>query len=183
MKYIKTLVGALFAIALLLSVTAVSAVDLSTNAAAVGPWTFALSGGGSSAINNDKLNNSTVGLNLELGHTGKLLLPIEGGIRQGISYSDVTDSSWALSTKAYLDPRLFRIGNLQSDAGVNIGAAYGDQPLKWTAAPEADLRFYLKKDVNLFGRIEAPFDLNAANDTFGRFENKLSYTIGLQVLF
>ena len=60
MKYIKTLVGAFVAIALL-SVSAVSAADTSTNTPVVaspssdvlGPWTFSLSGGGSSAINID----------------------------------------------------------------------------------------------------------------------------------
>ena len=46
------------------------------------------------------------------------------------------------------------------------------------AAAELVGRIYLKKDVNLFGRIEYPFDLNQ-----GKAEGDLLYKIGLQVRF
>ena len=181
MKYIKTLVGAFVAIALL-SVSAVSAAGTSTNASSsdvLGPWTFSLSGGGSSAINNDKSTSSTVGGEFELGHKGNLILPLEAGVRQSINYSDVTKGSeWLLSTRAYSDWRLVKLGVLEADAGGNVGPNYGDQKLSWTAAPELVGRIYLKKDVNLFGRIEYPFDLNQ-----GKAEGDLLYKIGLQVRF
>ena len=186
MKYIKTLVGAFVAIALL-SVSAVSAAGTSTNTPVVvspssdvlGPWTLSLSGGGSSAVNNDKVSSSTVGGEFELGHKGELILPLEAGIRQGIFYSDVKNGSeWLLSTKVYSDWRLFKVSVFEADAGGNVGPKYGDQKLDWTAGPELVGRLYLKKDVNLFGRIEYPFDLNNAKS-----EGNLDYRVGLQVRF
>jgi hypothetical protein len=186
MKYIKTLIGSVVGMALLFSVAAYASDNISTNAdSTVGLWTLALSGGGASSLSNEKLNNSSIGTELELGHTGKLIVPLEGGIRQGLSYSDATSKDmWSLSTKGYADAQVFKVGVIQTDVGLNAGANYGDQPVKWTAAPEGDLRLWLKKDVNFFGRIEAPFDLNGNNgNTFLKFEDKLLYTLGLQIRF
>ena len=181
MKYIKTLVvtGVLFAAVL---ATAVSAAP-STNAplaqpTAWTPWSLSLSGAGSSALSDATVNNSTVGGQFQLGRDVKVVFPAEIGLRQGISYSDVNSSTWLLSSKVYSDWRIIRVGNFEIDAGGNIGIQYGNQPLKWQATPEVVARVYLKKDVDVFARVEYPFDL-----TNGRAEERLDYTLGVRFHF
>lgn len=181
MKYIKTLVGALVATSLF--VTAASA-DPSTNAPLaqpsgdLGSWTLSLSGQGASALNTYKVAHSTIGGEFQIGHSGQFILPLEAGVRQGIGYSDAGGANWALATKVYSDWTLIKLGNLEFDTGANAGLSYGNQPFDWSAAPEVVTRLYLKKDVDLFGRVEYPFDLNT-----GKSDNELAYTIGLRVRF
>jgi hypothetical protein len=179
MKYIKTLIVSLVAVALL-SVTAARAADTSTNSTgySLGPWTLSLSGAGSSALNDAKIKSSTVGGEFELGHKGELILPLDAGIRQSISYSDVTGNEWAFGTKAFSDWRIVKLGPVELGAGGNAGINYGNQKSDWTGAPEVVGRLYLKKDVDLFGRVEYPFDLNKAEDL-----HTLAYKIGLRVRF
>lgn len=182
MKYIKAVVGAVVALSLVVSVASASP---STNAVVakvsdLGPWTFALSGQGNTKLedNTAHYKSSTIGAEFELGHSAQIVLPAEVGFRQSIGYSDASDSHWDLSTKAFTDWRVFRLGNLEADAGGNAGVAYGNQSADWTVSPEATARLYLKKDVDLFGRVEYPYDI-----TKGTVENNLTYTLGLRVRF
>ena len=181
MKYIKTLVGAFVALALL--ATSVQAAP-STNtvsqvASDLGLWTFALSGQGNSTINNTSTKvSSNIGAEFQLGYNTIVITPAEIGVRQGIGYADGNGASWAFSTKLYSDWKIIRVGNLEAAAGANVGAIYGSNPISYTASPEVVGRVYLKKDVNLFGRVEYPFDLSA-----GKAQDNLIYTIGLQVRF
>jgi len=181
MKYIKTLVGAFLAAALF-ATAAVAAP--STNAplvsppASLGEWTLSLAGGGSTAFNGTDTDATVVGGEFQIGHAGKLILPLEAGVRQSIGYANDGGSSWLLSTRVYSDWVLFKYGNLQLDAGGNVGVVYGNTTLKWVAAPEVVGRLYLKKDVDLFARVEYPFNLNE-----GKAENRLDYTLGVRVRF
>ena len=148
MKYINTL------IAVLAVFTTTTFAAPSTNLVAsttdnLGPWTVAVSGGGSSALSGAKIDSSTVGGEFELGHSAKIVLPAEVGIRQSIGYSDANGSSMDYSTKVFADVTVIRLGNLEADAGVNAGFAYGNQPEVFTAAPEVVARLYLKNDVDL----------------------------------
>jgi len=184
MKYIKTLVGAFVALTLL--TTAVQAAPSTNTTATVqqtvsdlGLWTFALSGQGNTTINNSSTKvSSNIGAEFQLGYITKIVLPAEVGVRQGIGYADANSASWMLSTKVYSDWKVVRVGNLEADAGVNVGATYGNRPINYTASPEIVGRLYLKKDVNLFARVEYPFDLSA-----GKSQDNLVYTLGLQVRF
>ena len=185
MKYIKTLVSAIIAVALCTTVVSAatstnSPVVVVTPTGDLGPWTLSLSGGGQSALNNDKGNNSAVGATFDVGYSvGKIAtFPIESGVRQFIGYSDVNSSEWILSTKPYADVTLYKVKSFEFDAGANIGYAYGNTPSTWTVGPEAIGRVYLKKDVDFFGRIEYPYNLND-----GKSENDLLYSIGLRVRF
>jgi hypothetical protein len=182
MKYMKFVMAAIVA-AVLLTTTTFAATDpapvkLTAPASDLGQWTLSLSGVGASALNGSKLNNSTVGGEFELGHSGKFILPLDAGVRQGVGYSDANGSSWQLSTHVFSDWRVVKLGNLELGAGGNVGLSYANQPLKWEASPEVVTRLYLKRDVDLFGRVEYPFDLNA-----GRSENSLRYTLGIRVRF
>ena len=181
MKYIKTLISALFAVTLLVSVAVAAP---STNAplvsspAGLGEWTVSLAGGGSTAFNSNDQDATVVGGEVQIGHAAKLILPLEVGVRQGVGYANSGNSSWLLSTRIYSDVVLVKFGNLQFDAGANVGVIYGNTTLTWVAAPEVVGRLYLKKDVDLFARVEYPFNLNE-----GKAENRLDYTIGCRIRF
>jgi len=179
MKYIKTAVSML--VAVLFATAVYAAPDTNAPAATTetaNAWTFSLSGAGSSAIVGSKLNSSSIGTEFELGHNGRFVLPLNAGVRQGLNYSDANGENWGFTTKAYVDWTLIRLGNLEFDAGGNAGVNYGNQPLSYEAAPEAVARLYLKKDVDVFGRVEYPFNLNPAAS-----ENTLRYNLGVRVSF
>jgi hypothetical protein len=180
MKYIKTVVSMFVAVLFATAVYAAPATNapVATTTTDAGRWTLSLSGAGQSAIKSSKLNNSSIGTEFELGHSGQFILPVNAGVRQGIAYSDANGSSWNFSTKAYADWTLVRLGNLEFDAGGNVGVGYGNQTLTYEASPEVVARVYLKKDVDLFGRVEYPFNLNPAAS-----ENTLRYNLGLRVSF
>lgn len=181
MKYIKTLVGALLATALLVTVASAAPstnAPLAAPASDLGQWTLSLSGGGSTALGGADKTSSAIGGEFQLGHDAKIILPAEVGLRQSIGYSDVNGSSWLLGTKAYTDWTVLKLGNLQFDAGGNIGLTYGNTTPIWTAAPEIVGRLYLKKDVDVFTRVEYPFNL-----TDGKAENRLTYVLGIRVRF
>lgn len=138
-------------------------------------WVVSLGGSGSTVTVED--HDTAIGADLSVGYTGKLLLPLEGGIRQGFSY----DNSAVFSTKAYADFTLFSFANKAFDVfvGGNVGIAYGDIQAAWTAAPEGGLRWWVKKDVAVLVRAEAPFQLD---DGF-RFTDNVRYFLGFQVKF
>lgn len=138
-------------------------------------WVFSLGGTGSTATVED--HDTAVGADLSVGYTGKLLLPLEGGVRQGVSY----DSSAVFSTKAYADFTLFSFASKRIDlfVGGNAGAVYGDVQTGWVAAPEGGLRWWVKDDVSVLLRAEAPFQL----DSGARFTDSVRYFLGFQVKF
>lgn len=138
-------------------------------------WVISLGGSGSTATVED--HNTAIGADLSVGYTGKLLLPVEGGIRQGFSYDD----SAVFSTKVYADFTLFSFANKAFDVfvGANVGIAYGDIQSAWTAAPEGGLRWWLKEDVAILLRAEAPFQL----DSGAQFTDSVRYFLGFQVKF
>ena len=181
MKYMKTLAS------LALAVLFVSAATAATTNAPVAPttsqWTLSLSGAGSTSLNSG--GNSTVGGEFELGKTTPVLVPLlkwntdlNYGVRQSVGFSDVNCAKWQLGTKLFTDVKLLAWKSFEVDAGGNAGALYGNRELGWTAAPEVVGRVYLKKDVDFFGRVEYPFNLNT-----GRAENSLLYTLGVRVKF
>lgn len=180
MKYIKTSVSLFVAVLFATAVYAAPATNapVATTTKDAGRWTLSLSGTGQSAITDSKLNSSAIGTEFELGHSGQFILPVNAGVRQGIAYSDANGANWNFSTKVYADWTLVRLGNLEFDAGANVGLNYGNQALSYEAAPEVVARVYLKKDVDVFGRVEYPFNLNPAAS-----ENTLRYNLGVRVSF
>ncbi len=138
-------------------------------------WVVSLGGAGTTATVGD--HDTAVGADLSVGYTGKLLLPLEGGIRQGVSY----DSTAVFSTKAYADFTLFSFARERFNlfVGANAGAVYGDVQAGWVAAPEAGLRWWVKDDVAILFRAEAPFQL----DSGAEFTDSVRYFLGFQVKF
>ena len=186
MKYIKTLIGAFVAGALLtIAASAQQAVPTTTAVAKttpdVGPWSLALAGTGNSVLNNNdsKIQNSHFATEVQIGYDTKIVLPTQVGLRQSIAYSDSSGANWAGSSTVFADVRVVRVGNLEADAGGNVGVNYGTGVTSvWTAAPEIVARLYLKKDVDVFARAELPYNI-----TNGKLENNIPYTLGLEVKF
>jgi hypothetical protein len=139
-------------------------------------WTLSLGGSGATTTTGD--SQTIFGTDLSLGRTGHLLLPLEGGLRQSFGYDSRDDGSVLFSTRLYLDATLLSYKKLDLFAGGSFGLTYGNTKPLWEAGPEAGLRFWLKKDVALLGRVEYPFDLDN-----GRSNDFLRYFLGIQAKF
>jgi hypothetical protein len=182
MKYMKTLASVLLAALFVTAATAATTNAPVAKADSTNQWTLSLSGGGSTSLNSG--GNSAVGAEFELGRTYGITLPLLKstellyGVRQGIGWGDANGADWQFSTKVFSDVKLFTYKSFELDGGGNVGILYGNRTLDWVAAPEVVGRLYLKKDVDFFGRVEYPFDLNR-----GRAENSLVYTLGVRVKF
>jgi len=162
-KYIKWMVSTVCAVGL-----AMSSVGLADEA-----WTVSLGGSGASVTKGDV--NTVFGADLSVGRTGKLLLPVEGGLRQSVGF----DRSDILATTGlYLDWTLFTVKTVDVFAGGNVGVTYGNTAAQWEIAPEAGVRWWVKNDVAVLGRVETPFDL----DGWG-FKDTVRYFVGFQVKF
>lgn len=184
MKLLKTLLGVVLATSLF-TVAALGA-DTATTAPVVAKatvtdpsqWTFSLAGSGVVGTKSDTTFNG--GLSLELGHTGKFILPLEAGIRQGIGLNYDNGSTWKLSTSVYNEWQLVKLGSLEFDAGGNAGVAYGNNPLAWTVGPEATARLWLTQNVNTFLRGQYEFDVS--NNSV-HSQNALGIVFGIQARF
>lgn len=181
-NYTKLTVGALCALFLSVSAYSADAVKASTNAvvvteASAEKWTVSLGGAGQTVTTGD--NATAFGAELSIGRTGHLILPLEVGVRQGVSYDG--DNSTVFYTKLYSDWTVLSLAQNTLDffGGANVGLTYGDVQAIWTAAPEVGLRWWLKKDVALVGRAEFPFRLNDE----AKFTESVAYWVGFRVDF
>lgn len=138
-----------------------------------GEWVVSLGGAGATVTSGD--TSTGFGADLSVGYTGKVLLPVEIGIRQGITY-DGDDT--LLSTRVYADWTLFTVKTVDVFAGGAAGITYGNTKPIWTIAPEAGLRWWVKNDVAVIGRVEVPFDM-----VEWEYNDVLRYFIGFQVKF
>jgi hypothetical protein len=172
MKYTKTLVAALMALTLFTTV-APAATNAVTETAKTSEWVVSLAGSGATSLSGTA--NTGIGADVSIGHTGTLVLPVEGGVRQKFAYNS---GDMTYGTKAYLDVTVFRFKSLELQAGGNVGVSYGNTPLAWTVSPEVTGRLWLKKDVFSFARAEYPFDLNPL-----KAKKSLVYTLGIGFTF
>jgi hypothetical protein len=140
-------------------------------------WVFGVGGSGATGLNSD--SETAFGLNLQLGRTAQLVLPFEYGVRQSIGFATEGEDTTLFTTKLYADWNLLSYKKVDLFAGGNVGLTYGNTSPLWTAAPETGLRFWLKKDVAIEGRLEFPFDIGDN----AKFNDAMTYTIGLKVRF
>lgn len=173
-------VGAFCALLLVTSTFAatntVATVSLDVPPASEETWTLTLGGVGATATDN---NGATAfGADISIGRTGKLLFPLEAGVRQSVSYGD---GSTLLNTRLYSDWTVLSVIDKKVDlfVGGNIGIIYGNTTPEWAVAPEGGARWWVKDDVALVGRVEAPFAIG--NDL--TFQNGVKYFLGLRVDF
>ena len=172
-KITKLLVGTLCAVSLLMA-PAAFADDVATPVPAES-WVLSLGGVGSTVTSGD--TETVAGVNLSVGRYGEVILPVEFGLRQSVAY-DGDDT--LLTTAVYNDWTLFTVKKVNLDlfVGGNVSLTYGNTKPEWSIAPEGGLRWWVKDDVAVLARIEAPFDLDG-----WEFRDTLSYTVGFQVKF
>ena len=165
-------------------------------------WVLSISGGGATAFNQSSStyiqgqavnvdgnitypnaktvttskNNSVIGLSVGLGYTGKLGMPYEVGIRQGFGYSSDT-SSGVFDTVLYNDWTLVTYKKIELFAGANVGVTYGDTTTTWSAGPEAGVRVWLAKNVDISGR--AGYNVNLQHTD----ESAMKYAVSLSLHF
>ncbi len=170
----KKMVG-IMACMVALTVSAVSADTTNTTSLSPEAWVVSLGGVGQTVTTGDL--PTAVGVDLSVGRTGHLLLPVEFGVRQSVAWD--SEDSATFSTRLYSDFTLFTLAQETLDlfVGANVGVAYGDIQTQYSAAPEAGVRWWVKKDVAVLLRVEVPFRLNDTPE----FTDTLKYFLGFQV--
>ena len=161
-----------------LATLAISALAADTNTVAAASdeaWVVSLGGVGSTATTGN--TTTAFGVDLSVGRTGHLLLPIEVGVRQSVAWS--SDDSGVYSTRLYSDWTVLSVAQKTLDVfvGANVGITYGDVQSFWNASPEAGLRWWVKKDVAILGRAEFPFRISDE----AKFTDTVAYFVGFQV--
>jgi hypothetical protein len=168
-NYIKWIVGTLCAVSLVVGPSAIA-----DDSEVAENWVLSLGGVG---VTVTEPSDTSFGVDLAVGLTGKFILPNEFGLRQSFSYAndDVT-----LNTRLYNDWTLFTVKKVNLDlfAGGAVGLQYGNQTPSWEIAPEAGFRWWLKDDVAVLTRVEIPFDL-----AVWEFKDVVRYFIGFQLKF
>ena len=171
----KWMVGALCAVALVTSTfaatnTVARAKSAPAQTVQAESWVLTLGGVGNTATTGA---DTAFGVDLSIGRTGHLLLPLEAGVRQSISYGD---GSTTLNTRIYGDWTVLTVKKLDLFAGGAVGLQYGNQTPSWEIAPEAGVRYWVKTDAALVGRVEVPWNL--AN---WEFKDTVRYFLGVQI--
>lgn len=166
----KWLVSAVCAVSLLLT-TSVFAADSGVVAPVGEKWAVSL--GGVGATDTDA-SETVVGVDISVGRTGNLLLPVEFGVRQSVGYAD---SDTVLGTRLYNDWTVFTVAKkVDVFAGAAVGLYYGNMKPSWEVAPEAGVRWWVKQDVAVLARAEVPWDLDG-----WEFKDTVRYFVGFQV--
>lgn len=172
-KFTKLFVGVFCALLLVNSV--IQAADVAVvKDTAPDAWTFSLGGVGRTTTSGNV--GTSAGVDLSVGRTGHLLLPLEAGVRQGVTYDG--DATTVFNTRVYADWTLFTVKKVDVFAGGNVGLTYGNITPAWNAAPEVGARWWLKKDVAVLARAETPFNL-----TEGKYSKNVDYFLGFQIKF
>ena len=135
-----------------------------------------IGGNGSVATKGSTIN--LFGANASLVQTGTLGLPFQLGIRQTIERQRLedTDTLNIFTTKLFYDVIFFHITKrLDFAVGANAGILYGNTPLRWRAGPEIGVRWWLRPNAAIVGRVDYAFDLKEGP------LNVINYFIGFQV--
>jgi hypothetical protein len=131
-----------------------------------GTWEFTLGGSGSA---DNHFNSGGFSLAASLGYYLSDLFEIVA--RQNASLSDFGSSVFQGQTRVALDLN-FGSGPVRPVIGGNVGYVYGDEIRDtWSAAPEAGLKIYMKKDVFLSLMGEYQFFFQKANEADTAFHN------------
>jgi hypothetical protein len=154
--------------------TAITAPPVAT--APADAWVMTLGGVGATKTSGTAATG--FGFDISLGKQGKLIFPLEAGVRQNFTYA--ASDNVQLATKLYVDWTVLQYKKLDVFVGASGGALYGNTPLNWSLGPEAGARVWIKKDVAIVGRVEYPFSVTGNNV---RNDDTLKYFLGLAVKF
>lgn len=100
--------------------------------------------------------------------------PVEVGVRQSVGYASASNTVVG-TTAVFVDYNLRLWKQLYGFGGVSGGVGYGVGSPTWTFAPEAGLKYFVKKDVYLYGRASYALTENASN--------AIGYDLGVGVKF
>jgi hypothetical protein len=158
-NYKQWLVGVLCALALVTSTFAADTVPVSdpVQTEQISGYTLSLGGAGVTTTGDD--TTTAFGLNVGLGLKAKVVVPVEVGVRQGVAYAYDDGNSVIFDTSLFADATLVSFKGFDVFAGVFAGPTYGNTTLKWNGGPEVGVRYWLKKDVAIVGRVDYGFDL------------------------
>lgn len=134
-------------------------------------WALTLAGNGITTTTSD--SQSHFGAELGIGRTGTLWFPLEAGVRQTVALGDYT----LFDTRVYSDWTILTHKKFDLSVGANLGVTYGDTVAIWSAAPEVVAKYWVKKDVSIYTRLEYPIDLDRGA------QNVLKYTVGFSIRF
>jgi hypothetical protein len=109
---------------------------------------------------------------------------VSAGIRQGFELTSADESRWNADT-ALFGQYHFGQTPLRPYVGAAAGFLYGDDVNDtFYGGPEAGLRYYLKPETFLFGRVQYQFLFDSGDDEDDRFDDgRFFYTFGLGVTF
>ena len=139
-----------------------------------GNWELTLTGNGGS---DGDFNTNSIGVSGGLGYY--LSKNAEVGVRQDATYADSegSESFWAGSTRLFLDWN-FDLDQFVPFVGINGGYAYGDTGDSWLAALEGGLKYFVHKDVFIYGQAEYQWLIE---DSFS--DGRWVYSLGVGLEF
>ena len=145
-----------------------------------GAWEFLLGGSGTSGQDFD---TNTASVDVTLGYY--LTDTIEVGVRQNVNVAATDeDSSWNGATTGFVD-YVFDFDAFRPFVGVSIGYLYGEDTNEtFIGGPEAGIKYYVKDDAFIFGRVNYDFLFESGDEIDDNFEDgRFVYTVGLGINF
>lgn len=166
-----------------LTATAVQAQEERYTADGFGPdagsWELILSGSGT---NDNDFDAGSGSVNAELGYY--LTEPLSIGIRQqlGLADGDDVDFTWNAATNVFVDYH-FDFGAFRPFIGASLGYIYGDEDIvedSFIAGPEAGVKWYVKDETFIYGRVSYDFIFEDSDDADDALEDgRFNYVLGI----
>ena len=145
-----------------------------------GSWEFILGGSGSS---DQDFDSNAVAVDATVGYYFTDIF--EAGLRQNVTVAgNEDDQSFNGSSTVFAD-LVFDAGKLRPFVGVSLGYLYGDDTENtFIAGPEAGLKYYVKSDAFVYGRVNYDFLFDSGDEIDDRFDDgRFVYTIGIGLNF
>lgn len=145
-----------------------------------GAWEFLLGGSGAS---DQDFDSNNVSVDVTLGYY--LTDTVEVGVRQNISVAgNEDDTSWNGATTGFAD-YVFDFDAFRPFVGVSLGYLYGDDTNDtFIGGPEAGIKYYVKDDAFVFGRVNYDFLFDSGDQIDDNFQDgRFVYSIGLGINF
>ncbi len=142
-----------------------------------GQWELILGGSGS---NDREFQSGSGNINIELGYYLSEDFLVGGRQTLGIFDSDGTDSVITGSTAAYLQYH-FDMGAVRPFIGASLGYIYGDEvDDSFFAGPEAGLKWYVKDETFIYGRVSYDWFFEDGDDADNSFDDgRFNYVVGI----
>lgn len=145
-----------------------------------GAWEFLLGGSGAS---DQDFDGNNVSVDLTLGYY--LTDTVEVGVRQNVTVAgNENDTSWNGATTGFAD-YVFDLDAFRPFVGISLGFLYGDDTNEtFIGGPEAGVKYYVKDDAFIFGRVNYDFLFDSGDEIDDNFEDgRFVYSIGLGINF